>query len=615
MYNWKTVLVTIALLVGLKIWSPYIIENISWSWFDWLHQQEEKVHVPDIVLVDIDEKALEKYGQFPWPRNFYRDILLQTDPSNTHVFAIGFTEPDRFGGDELFAEGLINRLTILSSQPTNQKNTGLAPFVPTSTFGGGSIKDSIWQFDGIASPVEILQNNTYGVGVTVATPAVSGTSNFDGTIRSAPLLVYANEKIYPSLALETLRALYDMPSYQTKVTEEAGIEWVRMGKAPPIETTSTSDVMISYWNHFNRISASELIDTDLTNKVLVWGLTAEGLNNPISTPVGTMYPHEVQAHLIQTVLQEVRIQQSYYLEFLEVVVLLVALLVILVVVYKLPTALSGIGSLGIIALQVGGSYYLWISDYVLFDTFWSSMSSLIVFGHASFNKYYVTYQLKEQIKKQFQKYLSPDMVEELQKDPSKLKLGGDRKEMTFMFMDICGFTPISEAYKNNDDPEGLVELINKFLDMQTKIIINNRGTIDKYMGDCIMAFWNAPLDCEDHAELAVKSALEVLDATKRLNEELKPLSLPPINVGIGISTGDCIVGNMGSELRFDYSVIGDAVNLGARLEGQTRNYEGVDVLLSEETYRQCPSRAFTEVDRILVKGKSEKVRIYTPIMD
>ena len=615
MYSWKTVLVTISLLVGLKIWNPYFIENISWSWFDWLHQQEEKVHAPDIVLVDIDEKSLEKYGQFPWPRNFYRDILLQTDPSNTHVFAIGFTEPDRFGGDELFAEGLINRLTILSSQPTNQKNTGLAPFVPTSTFGGGSIKDSIWQFDGIASPVEILQNNTYGVGVTVATPGVSGTSNFDGTIRSAPLLVYANEKIYPSLALETLRALYDMPSYQTKVTEEAGIEWVRMGKAPPIETTSTSDVMISYWNHFNRISASELIDTDLTNKVLVWGLTAEGLNNPISTPVGTMYPHEVQAHLIQTVLQEVRIQQSYYLEFLEVVVLLAVLLLILAVVYKLPTSLSAIVSLGIIGLQLGGGYYIWISEYVLFDTFLSSMSSMIVFGHASFNKYYVTYQLKEQIKKQFQKYLSPDMVEELQKDPSKLRLGGERKEMTFMFMDICGFTPISEAYKNNDDPEGLVELINKFLDMQTKIIINNRGTIDKYMGDCIMAFWNAPLDCEDHAELAVKSALEVLEATKKLNEELAPLNLPPINVGIGISTGECIVGNMGSEIRFDYSVIGDAVNLGARLEGQTRNYEGVDVLLSEETYRQCPSRAFTEVDRILVKGKSEKVRIYTPILD
>ena len=203
------------------------------------------------------------------------------------------------------------------------------------------------------------------------------------------------------------------------------------------------------------------------------------------------------------------------------------------------------------------------------------------------------------------------MVDELAKNPEKLRLGGERKEMTFMFMDICGFTPISEHYKNNDDPEGLVDLINKFLDMQTKIIINNSGTIDKYMGDCIMSFWNAPLDCENHAELAVKSAREVLDETKKLIKALAPLNLPPINVGIGISTGECIVGNMGSEIRFDYSVIGDAVNLGARLEGQTRNYDGVDLLLSERTYQCCPNGTFTEVDRIHVKGKSEKVTIYT----
>ena len=615
MYNWKTVLGTIALLVGLKIWNPYFIENISWSWFDWLHQQEEKVHVQDIVLVDIDEKSIEKYGQFPFPRNIYSDILLNTDPSLTHVFAIKFAQSDRFGGDNAFAYALENRLTILSSSPTNQLNTGSSPYVPTTVFGGGDIENSIWKFDGISSPIPLLENASWGVGVSTATPSVTDTANFDGTTRSAPLLVSANKVVYPSLALETLRTIFDQGSYQTKVTEEIGIEWIRMGKQPPIETTPTSDVMISYWNSFDRISASELPQSNLTNKVLVWGLTAEGYNNPVSTPVGVLYPHEVQANLIQTVLQEVRIQQSYYLEFLEVVLLLIVLLGILAAVYKLPTAFSAIVSLGIVGLQLGGGYYIWISEYVLFDTFLSSMSSVIVFGHASFNKYYKTYQLKEQIKKQFQKYLSPDMVEELQKDPSKLKLGGERKEMTFMFMDICGFTPISEAYKNRDAPEGLVELINKFLDMQTKIIINNRGTIDKYMGDCIMAFWNAPLDCEDHAELAVKSALEVLEATKELNEELSPLNLPPINVGIGISTGECIVGNMGSEIRFDYSVIGDAVNLGARLEGQTRNYAGVDVLLSERTYQCSPSRAFTEVDRILVKGKSEKVRIYTPILD
>ena len=615
MYNWKMVLGTIGLLVGLKVWNPYFIENISWSWFDFLHQQKEEVLVDNIVLVDIDEKSLEKHGQFPFPRNVYADVLWETDPTNTHIFTMVFSEPDRFGGDDEFAEALVNRLTILGSQPTTQKQTGQAPYVPTTTFGGGNIADSIWGYPGIATPIEMLQLNTYGVGITSATPSIMGTANFDNTIRSAPLLVSANEQIYPSIALEFLRAWTDQQSYQTRVVPELGVEWIRMGKQPPISTTPTSDIMISYWNKFDRVSFADLPESNLSNKILVYGLTAEGLNNPISTPLGAKYPHEVQSSILHTVLQDIRIQQSYYLELLEIVLLLIVLLGILIVVYNVSTTLSAIVSLGIVGLQLGGGYYVWTSQLVLFDTFWSSISSLIVFGHASFNQYYTTYQLKEQIKKQFQKYLSPDMVEELQKDPSKLKLGGERKEMTFMFMDICGFTPISEAYKNKDDPEGLVELINKFLDVQTKIIINNRGTIDKYMGDCIMAFWNAPLDCEDHADLAVKSALEVLEATKQLNEELSPLNLPPINVGIGISTGECIVGNMGSEIRFDYSVIGDAVNLGARLEGQTRNYDGVDLLLSEETYRQCPSRAFTEIDRILVKGKSEKVRIYTPILD
>ena len=598
---------------GVKIWSPYLIDNVRWSYFDVLHETKEKEHVEDILLVNIDEKSIEKYGQYPFPRDIYADTLWETHHSNTHVFNILFAEPDRFGGDEVFANALENRLTILSSAPTIQKETGNAPFVNTSVFGDGNIQDHVWNFSGLVSPIPQLQNSAWGMGVTVATPSVANTPNFDGTTRSVPLVIQANGQLYPSLGFETLRAYYDQPNYQTRVTQDAGIEWVKMGRDKPIQTTSSGDLMVSYWNHFDSISFADLKESDIQNKILVYGLTAEGLSNPISTPMGVMYPHEVQAHLIQTVSTGVQIQQSYYFEFLETVLLAIVLLLILVSVYKLPTAFSAITCLGIVLVQVGGSFYVWSSSLVLFDIFWSSISSIVVFGHASFNKYYRTYQEKMQIKKQFQKYLSPDMVEELQKDPSKLKLGGERREMTFMFMDICGFTPISEAYKNRDDPEGLVELINKFLDVQTKIILNNKGTIDKYMGDCIMSFWNAPLNCEDHADLAVKSALEVLDATEKLNEELKPLNLPPINVGIGISTGECIVGNMGSELRFDYSVIGDAVNLGARLEGQTRNYEGVDLLLSERTYQLCPDRAFSEVDKIKVKGKSEEVRIYTPL--
>ena len=612
MYSWKTVLVTISLLVGLKIWSPYIVENIQWSWFDYLHQQQEKVKSDEILLVDIDERSLEEFGQYPFKRGIYSDILLNTHYSNTHVFTQLFSKPDRDAEEDLkFAEGLINRLTILSAAPSAQIQKGSAPFVNTSVFGGGDIKNHAWNFTGIVPPLKILSDNTYGVGVTTATPPFEGTPNFDGTVRSAPLIVTANDQVYPSIVLEVLRAFYDQPNYQTRVTQDAGIEWIRMGREVPMETTPTGDLMISYWNEFDRISAVDLKQSDVQNKILIWGLTAEGLNNPVSTPVGTMYPHEVQASILQTVLQATQIQQSYYLEFLEVVLLLIVLILVLVMVYKLPTALAALGSLGVVGFQVGGGFYLWSSSLVLFDTFYSSIASLIVFGHASYNNYYVTYQLKEQIRKQFQKYLSPDMVKQLQDNPDMLVLGGQRKEMTFLFMDICGFTPVSEHYKNNNDPEGLVELINKYLDTMTKIILSNGGTIDKYMGDCIMAFWNAPLDCENHAELAVKSAKEISEKADELIKELEDMGLPRIDVGIGINTGECIVGNMGSELRFDYSVIGDAVNLASRLEGQTRNYDGVRVLLSSRTAGLCEEGYFTRVDSIKVKGKSESIEVFT----
>jgi adenylate cyclase len=207
------------------------------------------------------------------------------------------------------------------------------------------------------------------------------------------------------------------------------------------------------------------------------------------------------------------------------------------------------------------------------------------------------------------------MVNMLIKDPSLMKLGGDRKEMTFLFMDICGFTPISEHYKNNDDPEGLVELVNEFLDAMTKIILANGGTIDKYMGDCIMAFWNAPLPCENHAEMAVKSAIEIEAKTNELKDVYKKRGLPDINVGTGVNTGDCIVGNMGSESRFDYSVIGDAVNLAARLEATAARHEYIEykTIISSFTRDQLPDGyKCDEIGNIKVKGKDELITIYSP---
>jgi len=242
---------------------------------------------------------------------------------------------------------------------------------------------------------------------------------------------------------------------------------------------------------------------------------------------------------------------------------------------------------------------------------WSSIAIIgsIVWTHLIYNNFARENRLKLQIKKQFEHYLSPDMVKKLQKNPSLLKLGGETKELTFLFSDIRGFTPISEKYKSN--PQGLTVVINKFLTPMTDIIMKNGGTIDKYMGDCIMAFWNAPLDTKNHKELAIKSALEMIDKLKELNDTNGFGDNNKLNIGIGINSGKAVVGNMGSEQRFDYSVLGDAVNLASRLEGVSKNYDAT-LVVGEDTYKDVSTKYnFKKLDDVQVKGKSNKVAIYS----
>ena len=240
-----------------------------------------------------------------------------------------------------------------------------------------------------------------------------------------------------------------------------------------------------------------------------------------------------------------------------------------------------------------------------------------MFTHSAFNNFYKQYRLRQQIKGQFSKYISPDYVDMLVKDPSLMKLGGERREMSFLFADIVGFTPISEKYMKQDAPEGLVDLINNFLDRMTKIILANGGTIDKYMGDCIMAFWNAPIPCDNHADMALKSAIEIELLGDELEKEMEKLGLPRVKFGTGINTGTCIVGNMGSENRLDYSVIGDAVNLGARLEAETRKQD-TPILFSEFTlksFKDPSGIVYENLGSVNVKGKEEPVKIYAPLIN
>ena len=305
------------------------------------------------------------------------------------------------------------------------------------------------------------------------------------------------------------------------------------------------------------------------------------------------------------------ISRPYWANLSELTASFILSLILCIVVLKLRWYFGAI----LLPTFLIGSYYtssyLFTKHDFLVDWSWPVITIFIVWATSAFLRFMEEYRLRQEIKKQFEHYLAPAMVKKLQKNPALLKLGGDTKELTLLFCDIRGFTPISEQFKS--DPQGLTRLINRFLTPMTDIIMKNGGTIDKYMGDCIMAFWNAPLDVDKQRYWAIQTAHEMLEHLEKLNEELKKENSLPIKVGIGLNTGEVVVGNMGSDQRFDYSCLGDAVNLAARLEGQSKNY-GVDIVLGEETAENMEKDfAMLELDKIAVKGKEEAVSIYTTL--
>ena len=480
-----------------------------------------------------------------------------------------------------------------------------APYVGYATFGySGNVLDLTYRYGGLITNIDVLETEAWGAGL------LNGAPEVDNLTRRIPLLSQVNNDLYPSFALETVRAMQDKKSYTIKLNE-AGIESIVL-RPFIIPTDERGSIWLKWNTEFESYNFGEPLP-DLQGKTVIVGVTAKGIVPQVSTPGGLLYPHQLQANALQTIISDNPISRPQWTFMAELGMIVLGSLLIVLSVYYLPIWFGAAVFVGSAFLTGLASYYAWYEFSILLDLSAALIIYILLLTSASFNNFYIQFKLRQQIKKQFGTYVSPDLVKQLQKDPSLLKLGGERKNMTFMFMDICGFTPISEHYKNNDDPEGLVILINNYLDTMTKIVLKNGGTIDKFMGDCIMAFWNAPLPCKNHADKAVQTSLEICEAADELIQQLEEQGLPRIDIGIGINTGTCIVGNMGSESRFDYSVIGDAVNLGARLEGQTRNYDGVRVLLGPETYRSCKERAFREVDRITVKGKSEPVTIYTNI--
>ena len=611
--HWTIAFVTLIALTYIGIQDPQVKEILRLKSFDLLLQSEEKEISSDIHIVSIDEKAIEEYGQWPWNRSVLADVIavLREKGAGIIVMPILFSEYDRLGGDEALVNMMYENGVVIAQTGTNQINKNAVPR------GVAKIGDPIpWLFEwgGMLGPIEEFGTYADGVGVTNTAPEI------DGVVRRIPLLMRIGEEVYPAMAVEVIRVATAAPSYQVKAGE-GGVIAVRVPGFETINTDAHSRIWLRWNKDYMTTSIVDLDTIDTFNgRTVIIGMSAEGLGGIIATPVGEKYSYELTASTLSTVLDGKNIERVDISFIAELAVSFLIGAILVVFARYLPY-----WALGIILLSSYGIVY-WSVNYffkeklMLVDGSWIIIVMTIVGFHAIFNRFILEFRLKQQIRKQFETYLDPRQVAALQKDPSKLKLGGERKEMSFLFMDIVGFTPISEYYKDRDDPEGLVEVINDYLNRMTKIVLDNGGCVDKYMGDCIMAFWNAPLDCENHAEMAVKTAIECAEETERLKEDFRSKGLPDINIGSGVNTGTCIVGNMGSDTRFDYSVIGDAVNLAARLETATRGYKDENgnvtpILYSSYTEEQLTNIESVEVDKINVKGKKELITIYKPRME
>jgi len=598
--HWTLAFVTLAALMLWGLKDPFVKETARLKSFDLIQKYDTPTMSEDVVILEIDEKSIEQYGQWPWKRSVLAEVIwkLREAGAGIIVLPILFSEEDRLGGDMDLAQALVQNGVVIAQAGTTQTNRNAVPR------GVAKIGDPLpWLFEwpGMLGPIPLLGDNVDGVGVVNTTPEI------DGVVRRLPLLMRVGEEVYPSVALEVIRVAVGDPSYQVKASE-GGVIALRVPKFKTIKTDQYARIWLRWNKEFETISITDDFNS-VAGKTVIIGNTAEGISTIIATPNGEQYSHTAMAVSLQTVINGENIVRLDTATFLEYVAAGVLAVTIILLAGFAPYWLVGAVLLIVWSGTAYGAYFYFTKHLQLWDASWIILVTTITGFHAVFNRFVKEFSLKQQIKKQFEHYLAPAMVKKLQKDPSLLRLGGETRTMTFMFSDIRGFTPISEKYKGN--PEGLTKLINRFLTRMTDIIIANGGTIDKFMGDCIMAFWNAPIDDAEHEEHAVQAALEMQEELKLLNAELTKENLPNINIGIGINTGEALVGNMGSDQRFDYSVIGDAVNLASRLESSSKTL-GKTLVVGEDTYKAAKyNYNFDYVDEITVKGKSEAIKVYT----
>ena len=593
-----TAIVTLLVIVSVVFSGPTFVESVKLRYFDTLITKQKET-VNNIYTVNIDDATLDRYGQWPFKRDQYANLIAQLYSHNAGlvVWDIMMPEADRLGGDKALAETLKDHPVILANAPSQvSKNKAKKP--GSAVIGAENIK-TLQNYPGVIANIPLLEDAAVGVGMINTLPEI------DGVNRRLPLFLSYNNEVYPSLPLEVLRVMSGDSTFQVKLNEN-GVEKMRIPSFRPIATDSLGQIWVDWSQKANQVSAVNL-PKDFKKAIVIVGTSAAGIGNPVATSLGSVWPQDMQAAVIGTLVNNVNIERPDWAPGAE---LLALILISLIILFLSRWVYVGLG-VGVVLLVsiVPVSMYLFDTYKILFDAVVPVTGGVLVMLHAYGIKFVSEFLQKQQIKKQFGTYLSPAMVEKLQKDPSLLKLGGETRELSIMFTDVRGFTTISEHY--GKDVQGLTQIMNRYMTAMTSKIIENEGTLDKYIGDAQMAFWNAPLDDKDHAVNAVKTGLVMLEDLDEFNKEIAKENIPAFGMGLGINTGDVVVGNMGSVQRFDYTCLGDSVNLASRLEGQSKNY-GVRIVLGPKTAEYVKDvYPVVEMDCIAVKGKTEGVKIYT----
>jgi adenylate cyclase len=641
-------LACLALLIGfaaLRILDPAPLQELRLRTFDTFQVLDPRVKtIRPVTIVDIDERSLAdpKLGQWPWPRTRIADIVTNLSRLGAVVIAFDavFSEPDRLNpdmavenfrnldeatreklralpsNDRIFADAIRNSRVVLGESGGPDVHADLDKNLPVTGLAmlGEDPQRFLPQFPGLLRNVRVIEEAAAGRGLFTIVP------ERDGIIRRVPMLMLAQGIMMPALSFEVLRVASGSGTILIKA-DKNGIQSIGV-KGFQIPTDKNGQL----WVHYAPADASIYVSAidvleghvpqdRIAGKLVLIGTSATGLNDIKTTPVSPVMPGvEIHAQVLESALTGDVVSQPNYGIGIELLgAILLGLLVIAFAPNLGPMRLVGLGAL-FASLLIGTSWYFYIRNRQLIDFTYPLLSTAAIYLTLIFSSFVREQAQRRQIRSAFGQYLSPTLVEQLAHSPEKLVLGGEEREMTIMFSDVRGFTSISESYKH--DPQGLTALMNRFLTPLTNAILARNGYIDKYMGDAIMAFWNAPLDDKNHETNACDAAVDMLEQIDEVNAAREQEAMDgghvyiPLKVGIGLNTGVSVVGNMGSDLKFNYSVLGDSVNLASRLEGQTKEY-GFPIIVGSNTAMAVKDRfAILELDFIMVKGKTEPEVIY-----